>query len=105
MRVTLDMDDLVEFHLETFNLTNKELGSSLSVTSIGFISNFPACFQGKDDICQLVQSGDLWLLSSGFSQFQVTVVVDGGPMSDIGPETGFLEDIAEAICQCLVCNR
>ena len=97
------MDDLVEFHLETFSLTSRELGSSLSVTSIGFISNLPTHLPGKEaDIYQLVQSGDLWLLSPGFSQFEVTVLVNGGHMSEIGPETGFLEDIAEAICQCLV---
>lgn len=97
------MDDLVEFHLETFNLTSKESGSSLSVTSIGFISNFPACLRRDHvDIYQLVQSGDLWLLSPGFSQLEVTIIIDGEPVGEIGPETRFLEDIAESVCQCLV---
>ncbi|RYP63570.1 hypothetical protein DL769_006925 [Monosporascus sp. CRB-8-3] len=94
------MDDIIQLELAAFDLSSKDLDLSLSVASLAFISSLPT-FQGEPtDVYQLVQSGDLWLLSPGFIQFEVVIEVNGEPISSVGPKTGFLEDIAEAIYQC-----
>ncbi|RYP40307.1 hypothetical protein DL768_010657 [Monosporascus sp. mg162] len=99
------MDDAMQLKLAAFDLSSKDLDLSLSVASLAFISSLPT-FQGEPtDVYQLVQSGDLWLLSPGFVQFEVAVKVNGKPMCSVGPETGFLEDVAEAICQCSIWQK
>lgn len=101
----LDMGQkFTPFDLQRFGLSDKKSGSSLSVESIGFISNFPVSFleRGTSEIYQLVQSRALWLQSSGSSQFHVTVILNDEHMSSIMPSTEYLEDMAEAICQCSV---
>ncbi|RYP11967.1 hypothetical protein DL767_011536 [Monosporascus sp. MG133] len=95
----------MQLKLAAFDLSSKDLDLSLSVASLAFISSLPT-FQGEPtDAYQLVQSGDLWLLSPGFVQFEVAIKVNGKPMSSVGPETGFLEGVAEAICQCSIWQK
>lgn len=93
-----------QFELQRFGLSDRHSGLTLSVDSTGFISNFPAGFLEREtaDIYQLVQNGDLWLQSSGSSQLEITFILNGEPMASIGPETEFLEGMAEVICQCSV---
>ncbi|RYO84617.1 hypothetical protein DL764_009301 [Monosporascus ibericus] len=99
------MDDSMQLKLAAFDLSSKDLDLSLSVASLAFIASLPA-FQGEPtDVYRLVQSGDLWLLSPGFVQFEVATKVNGKPMSSVGPGTGFLEDVAEAICQCSIWQK
>ncbi|RYP60744.1 hypothetical protein DL771_010396 [Monosporascus sp. 5C6A] len=99
------MDDTVQLKLAAFDLSSKDLDLSLSVASLAFISSLPS-FQGEPtDVYRLVHSGDLWLLSPGFVQFEVAIKINGKPMSSVEPETGFLEDVAEAIYQCSIWQK
>ncbi|KAK7747047.1 hypothetical protein SLS62_009304 [Diatrype stigma] len=101
----MDQDDTggkyAQFKLQSFGLFDRHSGLTLSVESTGFISNFPASFLERETagIYQLVQSGDLWLQSSGSSQLEITFILNGEPMASIGPETEFLEGMAEVICE------
>ncbi len=101
--ISLDMSEFLEFNFQTFRLSGKDHGLSLSVSSNGFISNFPDSLERKDvNIPGLVESGDLWLRTPGFSEFQIIIAVDGEYTSSHAKDSGFLEGIAEAICQCTV---
>ncbi|KAI0854012.1 hypothetical protein F5Y00DRAFT_269328 [Daldinia vernicosa] len=94
------MADHTELELKTFELSSAESDSSLSVTSLALISDVPSSQYSSEKLFQSIQSKELWLISPGICRMQIIVVRN--PVSLVLGETepGFLEHLADVICQC-----
>ncbi|KAI1456147.1 hypothetical protein F4805DRAFT_458999 [Annulohypoxylon moriforme] len=93
------MANYIELELKTFDLSRGDSNSSLSVTSLALISGLPPS-RRPEEIYQLIQSKQLWLISPGVCRIQISVCRDQSPMGSIENDVGFLEHLADAICQC-----
>ncbi|KAI1102297.1 hypothetical protein F4804DRAFT_334396 [Jackrogersella minutella] len=93
------MADYTELELKTFELSSGNSDSSLSVTSLALVSGLSARLS-SEELGQLIQSKQLWLASTGVCRIQI--IVRQSQLSTISDETevGFLEHLADAICQC-----
>ncbi|KAI0900963.1 hypothetical protein F4806DRAFT_176174 [Annulohypoxylon nitens] len=96
----LAMADHAELELKTFEISSIDSNVSLSVTSLALISNIPLTSYSPEDIFQLVQSKQLWLVSPGLCRIQISVRQDQFSMVSIENDVRFLEHLADAICQC-----
>ncbi|KAI1447382.1 hypothetical protein F5Y02DRAFT_415935 [Annulohypoxylon stygium] len=94
------MADHAELELKTFEISSIDSNVSLSVTSLALISNIPLTSYSSEDIFQLVQSKQLWLISPGLCRIQISVRQDQFSMASIENDVRFLEHLADAICQC-----
>ncbi|KAI0885325.1 uncharacterized protein GGS22DRAFT_188616 [Annulohypoxylon maeteangense] len=89
------MADYAELELKTFELSSSDSNASLSVTSLALISGPPISQHHSEELYQLIRSKQLWLISPGVCRIQISMVSNE---SDVG----FLEHLADAICQCSV---
>ncbi|KAI5928050.1 hypothetical protein F4810DRAFT_174998 [Camillea tinctor] len=91
-----------KLQLMTFLLSSKESPLSLSTSSMAFISKVPPPRRSSDELHHLLESKQLWLLSSGLCRMEV--IVDTSECQIIRPDSRlrFLEYIADAVCQCSV---
>ncbi|KAI2471753.1 hypothetical protein F4781DRAFT_439651 [Annulohypoxylon bovei var. microspora] len=94
------MADYIELELKTFELSSGDSRSSLSVTSLALISGLPPLQCPSEELYQLIQSKQLWLVSPGFCRIQIIVCQNRLSMTSDESEVGFLEHLADAICQC-----
>ncbi|OTB14720.1 hypothetical protein K445DRAFT_301895 [Daldinia sp. EC12] len=94
------MAEYIELELKTFELSNAECGSSLSVTSLALISDVPSSQHTPEKLFQSIQSKELWLVSPGICRMQIIVVQDQVSLLMRGTEPGFLEHLANTICRC-----
>ncbi|KAI1637097.1 hypothetical protein F4809DRAFT_340735 [Biscogniauxia mediterranea] len=91
-----------KLQLMTYSLSSKESTLSLSTSSMAFISKVPPPRVSSDELHQLIQSRQLWLLSSGLCRLEVIVELGNCQMTCPDSKPRFLEYIADAICQCSV---
>ncbi|KAI0124499.1 hypothetical protein F4776DRAFT_665057 [Hypoxylon sp. NC0597] len=91
------MTDYTELELKTFDISGRDSNLSLSVTSLALVSDLPSPQQSSEELCRLIQSKQLWLVSPGVCRIQI--IVRQNKLPD-GIEVGFLEHLANAICQC-----
>ncbi|KAI0833013.1 hypothetical protein F5Y06DRAFT_307442 [Hypoxylon sp. FL0890] len=96
------MADYTELELKTFDLSSRDSDLSLSVTSLALISDLPSPQQSSEELCQLIQSKQLWLVSPGVCRIQIIVRQNQLSLSSDGIEVGFLEHLADVICQCSI---
>ncbi|KAI1136699.1 hypothetical protein F5Y05DRAFT_420046 [Hypoxylon sp. FL0543] len=96
------MAGYTELELKTFDLSSRDSDLSLSVTSLALLSDLPPSQQSSEELCDLIQSNELWLVSPGICRIQIIVHQNKLPILPDGAETGFLEHLADAICQCSV---
>ncbi|KAI1210290.1 uncharacterized protein F4807DRAFT_59751 [Annulohypoxylon truncatum] len=94
------MADYTELELKTFELSSRDSNSSLSVTSLALISGLPPFQYPPEELYQLIKSKQLWLISPGICRIQISVCQDHVSMASEESDGGFLEHLADAICQC-----
>ncbi|KAI0131090.1 hypothetical protein F4814DRAFT_457000 [Daldinia grandis] len=94
------MADYTELELKTFELSSAESDSSLSVTSLALISDVPSSQYPSEKLFQSIQSKELWLISPGICRMQIVVVQNRVSLPLGETEPGFLEHLADVICQC-----
>ncbi|KAI1644862.1 uncharacterized protein F4817DRAFT_367207 [Daldinia loculata] len=94
------MADYTELELKTFELSSAESDSSLSVTSLALISDVPSSQYSSEKLFQSIQSKELWLISPGICRMQIIVVQNQVSLVLGETEPGFLEHLADVICQC-----
>lgn len=95
------MAGYTELELKTFELSSIYSDSSISVTSVALISDLPSQYS-SEELYRLIQSKELWLVSPGLCRIQI--IIDRSRFSMLSDEAdvGFLEHLADAICQCSV---
>ncbi|KAI0601912.1 hypothetical protein F4775DRAFT_604809 [Biscogniauxia sp. FL1348] len=91
-----------KLQLMTYSLSSRESTLSLSTSSMAFISKVPPPRVSSDELHRLIQSRQLWLLSSGLCRLEVIVELGNCQMTWPDSRPRFLEYIADAICQCSV---
>jgi hypothetical protein len=96
------MEDFIEFPLMTFDLCRKSSPLSLSVTSDAFITTISSTSSSHAELLSTVEAGQLWLLSPGHCQIEITVYVDYVPIGNIALGSEFLEYLKNVICHCSV---
>ncbi|OTA57228.1 hypothetical protein K449DRAFT_139876 [Hypoxylon sp. EC38] len=96
------MTDYTELELKTFDISGRDSNLSLSVTSLALVSDLPSSQKSPEELCRLIQSKQLWLVSPGVCRIQIIVRQNKLPIVPEGAEIGFLEHLADTICQCSV---
>ncbi|KAI1656566.1 hypothetical protein F4813DRAFT_397435 [Daldinia decipiens] len=94
------MADYTELELKTFELSNAESNFSLSATSLALISDVPSSQYSSEKLFQSIQSKEIWLVSPGICRMQIIVVQNQVSLVLGETEPGFLEHLADVICQC-----
>ncbi|KAI5863478.1 hypothetical protein GGS23DRAFT_596654 [Durotheca rogersii] len=94
------MSDYLELELKSFQLSSEQANMSLSVTALALISNIPPSQYSPEELRRLIDLKRLWLVSPGLCRIQI--IIDQSLLCtwESNPEVGFLEYLADAICQC-----
>ncbi|KAI2632064.1 hypothetical protein GGR54DRAFT_634835 [Hypoxylon sp. NC1633] len=92
------MADYIELELKHIEISKADSDISLSVTSLALISGLSSS-HSSDEVCRLIQSNRLWLVSPGICRIQI--IIDQSQLSN-GMEPGLLEYLADVICRCSI---